>query len=1245
MSSHDEEERRIRSTALQNAASILHARQRADDDLARAISTLRATLEATTDAILVVDNDGALTNYNERFLRMWGLDRERLASLHHSDLVAVFASRVPGARELFSSERRNAARPEGAVDVLELIDGRVIECSSAPHAVDGRSIGRVWSFRDITERQRGENAVAATHARFAAVIDQSPVGILIVDSQMRIQHVNPRALLAFGADARLVGLSLEDVIEIVWPSSVADVVVAEYRRTLTTGEPYRSENASEVRKDRMVEEYFDWELHRIALPDGQIGVACYFINVTTHVLAQRALQASEQRVRATFEQAGVGMAVASLDGRFLQMNRKFTQILGRSEAELRRRTFLDITHPDDLVVTHGHVTRLLAGEVDHYSLEKRYLRGDGTVVWSLTTVALLRSPTGEPTEFVGVIEDVSLRREVEDRFRESSQRLQLALSAGELGDWSWDARTDTITLGPRASDVFGLPRGEAITWTALRELLHEQDRERARLAVEAALRDHTDYSLQHRIRRTSGEEAWVDAKGRGIYHTDGSVDGMIGVVQDVTERRRLEASRFRLAAVVETSDDAIVSKTLTGIITTWNRAAQRMFGYTEEEVVGRSVTILIPQSRLHEEAEILARLVAGQRIDHFETMRLRKDGTEFPVSLTVSPIKDDEGNIIGVSKIARDITTKRQAEDALRDETRVLNLLNETGRSIAGDLDLQSIVQTVTDSARQLTGAEFGAFFYNVTDERGDTYQLYTLSGAPREAFEKFGHPRATPLFGPTFAGEGPIRSDDVTLDPRYGRMAPHHGMPSGHLPVRSYLAVPVVSRSGAVIGGLFFGHSKVGVFTEKVEQVVVGVAAQAAIAIDNARLYEDVKRAADERQLLLDAERAARSDAERAGVMKDEFLATLSHELRTPLNAIVGWAQVLHARSAENPQIAEGLAVIDRNARVQAQLIEDLLDMSRIISGKLRLDAQRVELQDVVDAAVDSVRHSADARGIRLDVVMDPVPAVVLADPHRLQQCFWNLLSNAIKFTPKAGSVSVALSRVDSHFEVRVADTGQGIEPEFVPYVFERFRQADASTTRRHGGLGLGLSIVKCLVELHGGSVHARSAGKGLGATFWIDLPPLAVDSGRAGAPGRGSAVRAEASRLALPVLRGVTVLAVDDENDARLLVKRILEDCGARVVTAESAAAGLVALQRERPDVLVSDIGMPGEDGYEFIRKVRQLPPELGGRTPAAALSAFAREQDRSRALRAGFQTHIAKPVEPSELMAVIASLVRRD
>jgi PAS domain S-box-containing protein len=537
-------------------------------------------------------------------------------------------------------------------------------------------------------------------------------------------------------------------------------------------------------------------------------------------------------------------------------------------------------------------------------------------------------------------------------------------------------------------------------------------------------------------------------------------DGLSIHFRDVTDLKRSEEARATLAAIVESSDDAIIGKSLDGTIRTWNDGARRLYGYEAHEVIGKPITILLPPDRVPEEDQILERIRRGERVEHFETQRLAKDGRVIDVSLTVSPIRDSSGRVIGASKIARDITERKAAREAL-------------------------------------------------------------LAG-----------------------------------------------------------------------------------------------------------------------------ERAARAEAERVSRMKDEFLATLSHELRTPLNAILGWAQILRASEPTPGDLGQGLETIERNARLQAQLIEDLLDMSRIISGKVRLDVQRVDLSAVIDAAVETVRPAAEAKGVRMAKLIDPHAGPVRGDPNRLQQVVWNLLSNAIKFTPRGGRVEVALERVNSNVEITVSDTGVGISPDFLPYVFERFRQADASSTRRHGGLGLGLSIVKHLAELHGGTVRARSAGEGKGASFIVHLPlsPARIEEPDRHHPTAAGPDPAAATRQDAPSLEGLKVLVVDDEPDARLLVARILSDHRAEVVTTASADEALPALQRERPQVLISDIGMPEVDGYELMRRVRSMSSGNGGAVPAVALTAFARPEDRLRALHAGYQMHVAKPVEPAELVAVVASLAGR-
>jgi len=834
--------------------------------------------------------------------------------------------------------------------------------------------------------------------------------------------------------------------------------------------------------------------------------------------------------------------------------------------------------------------------------------------------------------------------------REGAERLQLALSAGHLGDWKWDASTDLVHLSPRAAAIFGLPAHVRITWTAMREMLHRDDAERARLAVEKSLVEHSDYSIEYRVTRPAGDQCWIAAKGAGLYAQDGAVTGMIGIVQDITESRHAEEAlletQSRLTMAMEAGQMGAWEWTVATNRVTWSPTLEAIHGLPSGGFGGSFQDFqrdMHPEDQDRVMAAIRASLEhkSGYRVEY----RILKPGGDTAwIEARGNVLLDALGNPERMTGLCMDITLRKQAEETLEAESQMLGLLNRTGATLAAKLDLQSLVQEVTDAGTELSGAKFGAFFYNVTDDNGDAFMLYTLSGAPREAFEQLGQPRATALFAPTFNGDAPIRLDDVRKDPRYGQWEPHRGMPPGHLPVCSYLAVPVKSRTGEVIGGLLFGHPQPGMFDERAERLIVGVASQAGVAIDNARMYEASLRLATEREKLLESERIARTEAERMSEMKDHFLANLSHELRTPLNAIVGWTQVLRHGVRDQADLAKGLETIERNARVQTQLIEDLLDMSRITSGKMRLDIQPLEPLAVIEAAIESVRPAADAKGIRIEKMLDAMAGPISGDPNRLQQVMWNLLSNAIKFTPRGGKVQVVLERVNSHIEVSVADTGVGIEPRFLPFVFDRFRQGDASTTRKFGGLGLGLSIVKSLVEMHGGTVRVRSPGQDQGTTFAVHLPVTVVHRHDDPARVHPRSTMGTSANIATVNLSGIKILVVDDEADARDLIKRVLHECHATVFTSGTAEEALRVIEAERPDVFISDIGMPEVDGYELLRRVRALGPARGGRVPSIALTAFARTEDRTRALRAGFAVHVAKPVEPSELIATVASVAGR-
>ncbi|WP_229467465.1 ATP-binding protein [Massilia sp. Mn16-1_5] len=852
--------------------------------------------------------------------------------------------------------------------------------------------------------------------------------------------------------------------------------------------------------------------------------------------------------------------------------------------------------------------------------------------------------------------DVTRRRADQQALIDGNSRLQVALAAGRLGDWRWDAASDRVSLGERAAEILGLAPDTPLAWPELRARLDEPDRETVRREVLHAFASHSDLNIECRLLPDGGQARWIALVGRADYANPAlrdSVTGMTGVMQDISSRKNAEDSLRQseevLRALANTIPQLAWMAQADGAIVWFNERWYEYTGTTPDNATGWGWQDTVEPDALPAMLEHWRASIRSGAPFEMEYPIRGADGQYRWYLTRVNAVRDRNGKVVRWFGTNTDVDQVKRVEQALREESKVLELLNSTGGALASTRDLRSLLQVATDAASGIAGARFGAFFYHGKESDGSAllpqFSLYTLSGGVANEFQSFGEPQASALFGPSFRGAGLIRSADITDDPRYGPSPTQFSLLSGQPTVRSYLSVPVTAGSGEVLGTMFFGHPEPGVFTERTERIVRGIAAQAAVALDNTRLYEAAQQAAEERKVLLESEREARAEAERSSQMKDEFLATLSHELRTPLSAILGWAQVLRRGGKDENDLQRGLQTIERNARAQAQLIEDLLDMSRITSGKVLLDMQTLNPQGFLDAAIETVRPAADAKNIRIEKRYEPDPGMVAGDPARLQQVVWNLLSNAIKFTPRDGLVTVELGRRDGSVAVTVRDTGSGIKPEFITHVFERFRQADASMTRRHGGLGLGLAIVKHLIEQHGGTVRVESPGEGLGSSFSFELPQAKAQTKaeRRASMILGSTPPPAAPDLTLRDLTGASILVVDDDRDARELILRILTDCHAKVRIAASAREAFAALQAELPDLLISDLGMPEVDGFELLSWVRALPRDRGGLLPAVALTAFARSEDRLRALEAGFSSHISKPVEPSELIDAVGSLVR--
>ncbi len=808
----------------------------------------------------------------------------------------------------------------------------------------------------------------------------------------------------------------------------------------------------------------------------------------------------------------------------------------------------------------------------------------------------------------------------------------------------------------------------------------------------------------------TGQSGFFDGYYSPRHDENGDVVGGVAIIRDITERKRAEATALeahkRLTFHVENTPLAVIEWDHEFKVLRWSPAAERLFGWKAEEVLGKRFSDwqFVVSDDLEAVSQVGYRQNQGQ--EHHGISRNRnytKLGSILHCEWYNSALYEESGKLISVLSLVLDVTLATRIEEALRKSEAQYRLLFESNPQAMWVYDLETLrFLAVNDAAVRHYGYSRAELLeMTIKDIRpAEDVQLlcdYLAAGNPElDHAGEWRHQRKDRTIinveitsnRLNFAGRPAefVLAHDITerkkaetalrdSEDRYRDLVDNshelictHDLEGRVLSVNPWAARVLGYPQDSLIGlnirdGLLPEYRDQ--FDEYIQTVRTEGSARGVMKVRTAtgetRLWEyyntlrtegvetpivrGMAHDATERRQALAREKEARLEAEAANRVKDEFLSTLSHELRTPLTAIMGWSDLLLHDEVESGKQRQAIETIARNANSQGQLINDLLEVSRIITGKLRLEFVACELQPVIEAAAESIRPTAEAKGVRLQVLLEPHVGPVFGDRERLQQVVWNLLSNAVKFTRSGGFVQARLQRINSHVEIVVTDSGVGINPNFLPHVFDRFRQADGSTTRTYGGLGLGLAIVRHLVELHGGAAWAKSAGENQGATFTVRLPFMVSSDHQVEArPTQPVAAAVEASERHSPSLAGLRVLIVDDEFDARELVTTMLERCGAKVKAAASAREGLESIESWKPDVLIADIGMSVVDGYGLIKQVRGLPKERGGHTPALALTAYARTEDRVRALSAGYQVHLSKPVDRIELAAVVASLAER-
>ncbi|NJO80324.1 MAG: PAS domain S-box protein [Cyanobacteria bacterium RM1_2_2] len=947
---------------------------------------------------------------------------------------------------------------------------------------------------------------------------------------------------------------------------------------------------------------------------------------------EAALRESEADFRSMFNITSVGKAqVDAQTRRLLRVNAAFCAITGYTEAELLTMTVDDLNHPDDYERDRERWFSLLRGTANDFQSEKRYVRKDGCTVWVLATGNIMRDQAGQPLRFVSVIQDITHRKQAESDLRQSEARLRMVANKLPNGAvFIVDHELRYQLAEGRALEEAGMTSEDFVgktLWDALDPVLsaHYEPYYRQSLAGKP-------FSLEHH-----SHGRYYISHGTPLNNERGEIDAVLVVSYDITDRKQAEAalrqSEEQLRLATEGANLGMWFWDVATDTLTWTDRAKAMFGIPADTEMSMQVFLeaVHPDDRPLIET-IISDLQVGQTHTEDEYRTRWPDGTVRWILARGNFTYDADGALASTRGVVMDITARKQAEEALAHSRRQFEKIAGATPDLVYVFDLKEGCNTYVNAG------------------------ISRMLGYSPEQIAAFGSSLIASLIHP----------DDIP------------GVLEGNERFHELGDQDVYDhelRMRHAAGGYRWLRCRDTVFERAADGTVIKIIGTAQDVTDHKQVETVRLRLAEEREQLLVREQAAREAAEAASRIKDEFLAVVSHELRSPLNPILGWAKLLRTGQL-NPQKTErALEVIERNAQMQAQLINDLLDVSRILRGKLSLENQPVELGSTIEAAMETVRLAAEAKAIDLQFTIVDVgyskqpdrkqpdrkqpdkptspPATLYASPTlyasgdagRLQQVVWNLLSNAVKFTPEGGRVEVQLEQVGgvggeapAYAQITVTDTGKGIPADFLPYVFDQFRQESSATTRRFGGLGLGLAIVRHLVELHGGTVQAASQGEGMGATFTVRLPLR--DKGDE-EMGRGG----DSNIPSLPaLLTNLRILVVDDDDNTREFLAFLLELHGAVAITVASASEAIATLTQFQPDVLLSDLGMPDVDGYMLLRQIRALPAEQGGTVPAIALTAYAGEIDYQQAMAVGFQRHIAKPIEPQVLIQAIADLTRQ-
>lgn len=1061
---------------------------------------------------------------------------------------------------------------------------------------------------EITQTKKAEASAKEANRKVANILESITDAFFALDHNWCFTYINQRcAEMIFENPQNLLGRCIWEM----FPEQIGSICYQNYHKSINEQTAVHFEAKGWVTKG-------DYEIHAYPSPD---GLAVYIQDISERKQAYQALQESEKRFRRLVESNIFGVAVGDFSGNIKYANDYFLHMIGysRQDLEAKQIKWLEMT-PAEYIHLDWQAGEELKKRGITTPFEKEYIRKDGSRVPLLIGGALLQEPFDQQQEIICFYLDLSERKKAEKARQESEERFAAMFNQASIGIALVALDGSFLEVNPAMSKITGYSQQE-LRQMNFQDVTHPDDVDADwALAKKVINREIPGYSLEKRYIRKDDKIVWVNLTSSALWDEEGKIKYGFGIIEDITERKQVQEalmeSEDRFRVMFNQAGIGIGLMSLEGRFLQVNPALCEITGYTPEELTQKRFQDITHPDDVEADVANVKRLIAGE-IKGFsmEKRYFHKTGLIVWINLNVSAVWDSIGKPKYTVAIIEDISGRRRSEITQ-------TFLVEASTLLAASLEWETTLSNLAELAIPTLA---DGCFVDIFEETMSLRLLGVACSDPqkKELLEEI-HRSYPPEHKPHHPILQRLRQGKSTFEPRISEKMlqatahnEEHLQMLQSLEISSIMVIPLRSR-GQLFGCVSFMRMGNTQRYDRADLTLAEeVARRAASALDNARLYRE---------------------AQEANRLKDEFLAVLSHELRTPLNAILGWTQLLQTRKFNEATTQRALETIDRNARTQAQLIEDLLDVSRIITGKLRLKPRWANVPALISQTIDTLRLAAEAKSILVESVCDPTIDLMWVDPERFRQIVWNLLSNAIKFTPNSGQISIQLSRAGSFAEIRVTDTGIGIKPEFLPFVFDRFRQADGSTTRSYGGLGLGLAIVRHLVEINGGSASVFSEGEGKGATFKVRLPLLTGNSeDEAQLSTQFSSLNFVNSTLA-----NLRILVVDDEPDTLDMVSFTLEQYGAMVRKAPTAMQALEIFQEWLPDMLLSDIGMPQVDGYMLIRTLRERPPEKGGLLPAIALTAYATENDRQQALNAGFNHHLSKPIDPQLLIQTICNLL---